>query len=129
MRNKDECSSFYSWSYFRFTATSMKMAVIRICVRNVQLPPRRDSLVRFFTLKRRSVSTRLHVLQPRRQPSSIYSHLNPISCSFDSRFHNEKGSNSIVFSCDQPCENGVVIQRFGDCLCFHHQDSLHCILV
>jgi hypothetical protein len=28
---------------------------------------------------------------------------------------------SEVFSGDQSCENGVVIQRFGDCLCFHHQ--------
>jgi hypothetical protein len=26
-----------------------------------------------------------------------------------------------VFSGDQQCENGVIIQRFGDCLCLHHQ--------
>jgi hypothetical protein len=31
---------------------------------------------------------------------------------------------SEVFSGDQLCENGVVIQRFGDCLCHHHQAIL-----
>jgi hypothetical protein len=26
-----------------------------------------------------------------------------------------------VFSGDQMCENGVIIKRFGDCLCLLHQ--------
>jgi hypothetical protein len=26
-----------------------------------------------------------------------------------------------VFSGNQPCENGVTIQRFGDSLCLHHE--------
>jgi hypothetical protein len=26
---------------------------------------------------------------------------------------------SEVFSGNQPCDNGAIVQRFGDCLCFH----------
>lgn len=37
-----------------------------------------------------------------------------------------------VFLGDRPCDDGVGVQRFGDCLCFHHQGLMsnvvaHCI--
>jgi hypothetical protein len=34
--------------------------------------------------------------------------------------------NNDVLLGDQPCKNGVVIQRFGDCICLHHQGWCQC---
>jgi hypothetical protein len=37
------------------------------------------------------------------------------------RFESLTATECNEISGDHPCDNGISIQCFGDCLCFHHQ--------